>query len=75
MPAQGAAPSGPLIAAECFKLPDAGGGIGQDANGKTGVNNDCFIYGKDGALVFKHIGKETVNLTLFDQEVRKSVKY
>ena len=45
-----------------------------DGTGKTGVKNDCFIYGKDGALVFKHVGKGTVNLTQFDNEVRAALK-
>jgi thiol-disulfide isomerase/thioredoxin len=39
-----------------------------------GAKNDCFIYAKDGTLKFKHVGKGTVNLTQFDQEVRAALK-
>ncbi|HAN30652.1 MAG TPA: hypothetical protein DCQ06_03550 [Myxococcales bacterium] len=41
--------------------------------GQKGKKNDCFIYGPDGSLLFKHVGKGTVNLTQFDQEVRKTI--
>ena len=44
-----------------------------DNKGLKGVKNDCFIYRPDGTLVFKHVGKATVNLTQFEQEVRASL--
>jgi thiol-disulfide isomerase/thioredoxin len=38
--------------------------------GKPGAKNDAFIYAPDGRFLFKHIGKATVNLGQFEQEVR-----
>ncbi|MBP47710.1 MAG: hypothetical protein CMH53_07210, partial [Myxococcales bacterium] len=41
--------------------------------GQAGKKNDCFIYAPDGRFIFKHIGKGTVQLGQFDQEVRAAL--
>ncbi len=43
------------------------------ATGQKGKKNDCFVYGPDGTMLFKHVGKATVNLTAFDKEVRAAL--
>ena len=34
-----------------------------------GKKNDCFIYNTKGKMIFKHVGKATVNLTQFKSEL------
>ena len=36
----------------------------------NGKKNDCFMYFANGQLALKHIGKASVQLGLFDTEVR-----
>lgn len=39
----------------------------------NGKKNDCFMYFANGKLALKHIGKASVNLGLFDTEVRQGL--
>ncbi len=39
----------------------------------NGKKNDCFMYFANGQLALKHIGKASVNMGLFDTEVRQGL--